>query len=101
MTIQEVFVSQFARFCARRMLFIHRILGMRQLNVFGARFIEQWTRQRKILNPTYSISNMKQLLPTLQACTSVFMEKLTSTIPNELINIQERYLRLAMDIICE
>jgi hypothetical protein len=43
MTIQEVFVSQFARFCARRMLFMHRILDMRQLNVFGARFVEQWT----------------------------------------------------------
>jgi hypothetical protein len=42
--IQEVFVSQFARFCAGRMLFMHRILGMRQLNVFGAHFVEQRTR---------------------------------------------------------
>jgi cytochrome P450 len=99
--IQEVFVSQFTRFCARRRLFIHRILGDRQLNVFGSRIAEQWTRQRKILNPTYSISKMKQLLPTLQVCTDVFMEKLTLTIPTESINIQELYLRLAMDIICE
>jgi hypothetical protein len=44
---------------------------------------------------------MKQLLPTLQVCTDVFMEKLTLTIPTESINIQELYLRLAMDIICE
>ncbi|CAF1044944.1 unnamed protein product [Adineta steineri] len=98
--IQEVFISQFTRFCARRMLFIHRMLGDRQLNVFGARSIEQWTRQRRILNPTYSISKMKQLLPTLESCTDIFIEKLTSTISNEIINIQEFYLRLSMDIIC-
>jgi cytochrome P450 len=99
--IQDVFVSQFAHFSARRMLFIHRILGVRQLNVFGARFTEQWTRQRRILNPTYSISKMKQMLPTLQACTNVFMEKLASTISNEFINIQDLYLRMTLDIICE
>ncbi len=90
--IQQVFVSQFARFSTRRMLFIH---------VFGARFAGQWTQQRRILNPTYSISKMKQLLPTLQACTNVFIEKLASTKPTELINIQELYLCLTMDIICE
>ena len=99
--IQEVFVSQFTRFSARRMLFIHRILGTRQLNVFGARSVEQWARQRRILNPTYSVSKMKQLLPTLQACTNVFMEKLTSVTPTESINIQELYLGLTMDVICE
>ena len=45
--IQEVFVSQFTRFSARRMLFIHRILGTRQLNVFEARSVEQWAQQQR------------------------------------------------------
>ena len=99
--IQEVFVSQFANFSARRMLFIHRTLGIKQLNVFGARFTEQWARQRRILNPTYSKSKMKQMLPTIQACTDVFIEKLTSTVSNEFISIQDLYLRMAIDIFCK
>ncbi|CAF1128494.1 unnamed protein product [Adineta steineri] len=61
---------------------------MQEVFVSQLRSIEQWTRQRRILNPT------------LESCTDIFIEKLTSTISNEIINIQEFYLRLSMDIVC-
>jgi cytochrome P450 len=99
--IQEVFITQFTRFHARRMSLANRILGKKHFNVLSANIAPSWKKQRKILNPTFSGAKMRRLLPTVETCINIFIERLSLTIDGTIINIYEIYKRLTMDVICK
>lgn len=99
--IQEIFVTQFQRFYARRTPLSNRILGVERLHVFATNSSEQWKRQRTILNPAFSTYKMKRLVPTIDSSINIFMEKLSLQKNEKSLNILELYKRLTMDIICK
>ena len=99
--IEEIFVTQFSRFYSRRTTLANRTLGKEHFNVFSANIAHLWKKQRKILNPTFSAAKMKRLLPTVETCINVFMERLALTSTEATINIYEIYKRLTMDVICK
>ena len=98
--IEEVFVRQFSRFYSRRITLANRILGKENFNVLSANIAQLWKKQRKILSPTFSAAKMKRLLPTVETCVDLFLERLALTSKNTTINIYEIYKRLTMDVIC-
>ncbi|CAF3981022.1 unnamed protein product [Rotaria sordida] len=99
--MEEIFITQFTHFYARRTTLANRIVGEGHFNVFSANIVQLWKKQRKILNPTFSGAKMRRLLPTVEACINVFMERLV-LIPNEtIVNIYELFKRLTMDTICQ
>jgi cytochrome P450 len=99
--MQEVFITQFTRFHSRRIILAHRVLGEEHSNVFSAHIAQSWKKQRKILNPTFSGAKMRRLLPTVETCINIFIERLSLTIDGTIINIYEIYKRLTMDVICK
>jgi len=99
--MEEIFISQFARFYSRRTSLANRILGNKHFNVLSANVAQLWKKQRKILNATFSGAKMKRLLPTVETCVNIFIEKLSSTPHDAVINIYEIYKRLTMDVICK
>jgi cytochrome P450 len=99
--IEEIFVKQFARFHSRRMSLINRVLGKERFNVLSANISQLWKKQRKILNPTFSGAKMRRLLPTVDTCVNIFIEKLAQTMDGTIFNIYEIYKRLTMDVICK
>lgn len=98
--IEEIFVKQFSCFHRRRTTLTACLLGEKHLNVFSSYIIEQWKKQRTILNPTFSGAKMRRLLPTVQTCIDLFIEKLRLISNEQEINIKEISKRLTMDIIC-
>ena len=98
--IEEIFVTQFSRFYSRRITLANRILGKENFNVLSANISSLWKKQRKILSPTFSAVKMKRLLPTVQTCINVFIDRLALTPKDTVINIYEIYKRLTMDVIC-
>jgi cytochrome P450 len=97
--IEEVFITQFARFYSRGPHLGSEILGHEYDNLLSTNTDQIWKRQRKILNPTFSGAKIKRLLPTVQTCVNIFMEKII-TIPNKtILNIYEMYKRLTIDVI--
>ena len=90
--IEEIFVTQFSRFPARRTTLGSRILGEEHSNVFTTNEAERWKKQRKTLNPTFSGAKMRRLLPTVEVCMNIFIERLkVMTKETALINIYEIY----------
>lgn len=98
--IEEIFVTQFSRFYSRRITLANRILGKENFNVLSANIAQLWKKQRKILSPTFSAAKMKRLLPTVETCVNLFIERLALTPKDTIINIYEIYKRLTMDVIC-
>jgi cytochrome P450 family 13 len=99
--IEEVFTTQFTRFHCRRLSLANRILGKEYFNVLSANIAHLWKRQRKILNPTFSGAKLRRLLPTVETCVNIFLERLALTTNGTIINIYEIYKRLTMDVICK
>jgi cytochrome P450 len=99
--IEQVFVQQFHRFPRRRSTLTNRLLGRAHSNVFSADVHQQWKTQRTILNPTFSAAKMKRLLPSVEQCVDLFVERLDSVGCRTTINIYEMYKRLTMDVICQ
>jgi cytochrome P450 len=99
--MEEIFITQFARFYSRRTSLANRILGEEHFNVLSANVAQLWKKQRKILNPTFSGAKMKRLLPTVETCVNIFIGILSSIPHDAIINIYEIYKRLTMDVICK
>jgi cytochrome P450 len=83
------------------MSLINRVLGKERFNVLTANISQLWKKQRKILNPTFSGAKMRRLLPTVDTCVNIFIEKLAQTKDGTIFNIYEIYKRLTMDVICK
>ncbi|KAG2368095.1 cytochrome P450 [Suillus spraguei] len=85
------------------------VFTMNNKAIFGDGLIattgEQHRKQRKLLNPVFSISNMRELLPTLQPIahklTSVIMSKLPSDGSYREIDILPLLSRGALDGVCQ
>ena len=99
--MEEVFVTQFSRFYSRRTSLANRILGKDNCNVLSTNVAQMWRKQRKILNPTFSGAKMRRLLPTVETCLKIFLEKLSLKSNDTPFNIYEIYKRLTMDVICK
>lgn len=99
--MEEIFITQFGRFYARRSSLVNRLLGQENVNVLSANISQLWKRHRKILNPTFSGAKMRRLLPKVETCMDIFMDKLSLTTDGQIINIYEIYKRLTMDVICK
>jgi len=99
--IEEVLIKQFSRFHARRATLVNRSLGKQFSNVLSANIMQLWKKHRKILNPAFSSAKMKRLLPTIENCTKIFLERLSSVDNQSTINIYQIYKRLTMDVICQ
>ncbi|CAF3885510.1 unnamed protein product, partial [Rotaria magnacalcarata] len=97
---EEIFISQFHRFYARRIPLSNRILGQGRLHVFATNSNEQWKRQRTILNPAFGTSKMKRLIPMMNSSISILVEQLFLKTNEKKINILDFYKRLTIDIIC-
>ena len=98
--IEEVFVKQFARFHRRRTTLTMRLLGKENFNVFTSNNAHQWKKQRTILNPTFSGAKLRRILPTIETCVELFLQRLNFATDQSQINIYEIYKRLTMDVIC-
>ncbi|CAF3694253.1 unnamed protein product [Rotaria socialis] len=79
----------------------NRLLGQDRLHVFATNSNEQWKRQRTILNPTFSTSKMKRLLPMMNSSINIFIAQLFMKTNENKINILDFYKRLTIDIICK
>ncbi|CAF4852218.1 unnamed protein product [Rotaria socialis] len=77
----------------------NRLLGQDRLHVFATNSNEQWKRQRTILNPTFSTSKMKRLLPMMNSSINIFIAQLFMKTNENKINILDFYKRLTIDII--
>ncbi len=99
--LQEIFLTQFDRFYARRTPLINKILGDKRLHLFATNSNKEWKRQRMILNPAFSSLKLKQLTPIINSCIDIFIEQLSYEKTEILINILDFYKRLTMDIICK
>lgn len=99
--IEEIFVKQFTRFSSRRTTLTMSIVGRERWNVFTSNDINQWKRQRMVLNPTFSAAKLKKLLPIIENCIDLFFNRLKSIEDQANINIYTVYKRLTMDVICE
>lgn len=99
--MEEIFITQFGRFYARRVSLTNRLLGQKHFNVLSANISQLWKKHRRILNPTFSAAKMKRLLPTVETCVDIFIDKLSSKTNGTTINIYEIYKRLTMDVICK
>ena len=98
--IEEIFIKQFARFSSRRQALLGHVLGEKRAHVFSARNLFNWKRQRKVLQPLFGGPKMKRLLPTMETCMDVFMEKLAETTDGTTIDMFAFYKRVTMDVIC-
>lgn len=99
--LQEVFIKQFSSFHSRRVLFLARMGVGTPENLFGSSG-STWRRQRLIVNPTFSLSKMKLMLPVVNECIETLMNKLAILCENnEEFNIYNMFQRMTMDVICK
>jgi len=98
--LQEVFIKQFSSFHSRRVPFLARMGVGTPENLFGASG-STWRRQRLIINPTFSLNKMKLMIPIVNECIEIMMNKLSVLNQNnEQFNIYDMFKRMTMDIIC-
>ncbi|UJR29508.1 hypothetical protein I4U23_010725 [Adineta vaga] len=97
--LQEVFIKQFSSFHSRRVLFLARMGVGTPENLFGSSG-STWRRQRLIVNPTFSLNKMKLMLPIVNQCIDILMNKLSILYENnEEFNIYDMFKRMTMDVI--
>ncbi|CAF0869519.1 unnamed protein product [Rotaria sp. Silwood1] len=97
--LHEVFIKQFSSFHSRRVLFLARMGAGTPETLFGASGTT-WRRQRHIVNRTFSLGKMKLMLPVVNQCIEILMNKLSILNENnEEFNINDMYKRMTMDII--
>lgn len=99
--LHDVFVKQFSSFHSRRVPFLARMGIGTPENLFGSSGAT-WRRQRHTINPTFSLSKMKLIIPVINQSIDIMMQKLSLLCDEDReFNIYEMYKRMTMDIICE
>lgn len=95
--LQEVFVTQFSMFSARRATLLDDFTS----NLFFS-FGSTWRRQRHLINPTFTAAKLKAMSPLINGCISDWMKKLFDHATNgDEFNIYMYYKRMTMDVICK
>lgn len=99
--LHEVFIKQFSSFNSRRVLFLARMGRGTPETLFGAAG-PTWRRQRRIVNPMFSLAKMKLMLPVVNQCVEILMNKLSLIHEKgQEFNIYDMYKRMTVDIICK
>lgn len=99
--LHEVYIKQFSSFHSRNVLFLARMGPGTPENLFGASGAT-WRRQRHVVNRTFSLGKMKLMIPTVNECIEILMNKLSILNENDQeFNIYDMYKRMTMDIICK
>ncbi|KAK0420383.1 hypothetical protein QR680_014649 [Steinernema hermaphroditum] len=98
--LQELFVKKFENFHGRKLFSLASNPDTEpNVHVFDARGA-RWKRLRNLSNPSFSVNNLKKILPTVQHSVDVmvdFIEQHANT--DKSFNIHTFYQELTMDVI--
>ncbi len=98
--LHNVFIKYFSKFHSRRQFPLEDRRTTKGVHLFSATG-DEWRRQRAIINPTFSPLKIKRMLPTINSCISIFINKLDECqkISSEGFDIYRLYKALTMDLI--
>ena len=100
--LDEIFIKHFSKFHSRRQFPLEDRRTSKGVHLFSATGNE-WRRQRAIMNPTFSPLKMKRMIPMINNCISIFMDKIDDFHKNkasdESFDISKFYKCLTMDLI--
>uniref|UniRef100_A0A914UPM4 Cytochrome P450 monooxygenase n=1 Tax=Plectus sambesii TaxID=2011161 RepID=A0A914UPM4_9BILA len=98
--LQDVFLKKFDHFHGRKMGSLAGNVDKEpNVNVFAARGL-RWKRIRTIANPTFSVSNLKKMLPTVQDSVTILVNLLDKHAEDEkAFNIHLYFQELTIDVI--
>nr|ATW72301.1 cytochrome p450 CYP3045B3 [Brachionus calyciflorus] len=95
--INEVFIKQYSNFMARKIYPWQFSDNSPKMDLFLSSN-KRWKRMRNIINPTFSPSKLKELIPIMNKCTQRFLDILDKNLDEELI-ISDFLNRYTMDTI--
>ncbi|CAF0828039.1 unnamed protein product [Adineta steineri] len=99
--INEIFTKKnFLKFHSRRQFPLEDRRTGTGVHLFSATG-DEWRRQRAIFNPTFSLTKIKNMLPTIEDCTATLLNKLQESMQTspEGFDIYKLYKCLTMDLI--
>ena len=97
--LEEVFIKQFATFHSHRLNVFTTVFKSKGANLFSAH-LSEWRRQRRAMNPSFTMIKLKTMAPLMNKCLASMMEKIAATTGDEF-NIFTFYRRLTMDVFCK
>ena len=95
--IQEAFIKKFSHFSARKLGPFQASDQQPEQDLFGSSK-DRWKRMRTLMNPTFTTSKIKILLPLMQKCSNRLLEEIAKSTDRE-ININNLLDCLTMDTI--
>lgn len=96
--LQDVFISSFSNFHSRRVFALDDPHG-RDVHLFSAMGL-RWKRQRFVINPTFSSTKLKQMMPLIHRTLDSLLGKIVEINKNnEPFDIYSYYKRFTMDSI--
>ncbi|CAF1336411.1 unnamed protein product [Adineta steineri] len=97
--LEQVFITQFAKFDRRKPLLFLLPGQEKRLHVFDANG-PTWRRQRYILNPAFSKAKLTQMLPLINGCVDEFVQTLASYADENVdVDVCPMYFRMTVDTI--
>lgn len=98
--LHEIFIKKFSKFHSRRQFPLEDRRTAKGVHLFSATG-DNWRRQRAVINPTFSSLKMKRMLPLIDDCIAILMNKLKGCTKSssEGIDIHKSYKSLTMDLI--
>lgn len=98
--LDEIFIKHFSKFHSRRQFPLEDRRTSKGVHLFSATG-NQWRRQRAIMNPTFSPSKMKRMIPMIDNCISIFVQRLEAcrTSTSDAFDVYKLYKCLTMDLI--
>lgn len=82
--INEVFIKQYSSFMARKIYPWQFSDNSSKMDLFLSSN-KRWKRMRNIINPTFSPSKLKELIPIMAKCTQRFIDILGQNLDKEII----------------
>lgn len=97
---EHIFLKYFSKFHSRRQFPLEDRSTERGIHLFSATG-DEWRRQRAIISPTFSASNIKRMIPMINECVNSLMMKLieSANAEPEGFDIYKLYKSLTMELI--